>query len=243
MTVKELRQRLELLKGKYPSKMVEIPEFVDGPGFFPGCSGTSDMETDISQKDFIILGQDQDKKEGFEETINKGSEEYTPTWREINKLFGRVKTDEDDKLKLDECFFTNALMGVRNTTKSTGKSPGFSSPNFVAVCRKIFEETIDVIRPKGIICLGIWPAKFVGMASGQVASKLICFEKYSEIDQAGFAVMKGIRFDAINSFQTTVVILSHPCLRHLYAGDRSYKSIKNNEAAEVEMLTELLYSQ
>lgn len=233
MTINDLRNKVGNLDYD-KTGMIKIKEPMDGVGFFPAFRGVNDGTADISRKDFIVLGQDQDNLKGYEKNKANKHEENSATWRNMDKLFGRVK------ISMDDCFFTNAIMGLRDTKKSTGKSPGYRKPEFTQACLEILEDTIKLVKPKAIICLGIWPARFLGMASGDIAKKLICLDSYQEIDAHNCALIKGARIDRFTDFKTNVAIIVHPSYRGVNAKKRSFKRIKNHERAEVEILKELI---
>ena len=109
----------------FPENVIKINGEIKGKGFFPGANGITDESTEISNKKYMIIGQDQDNEKGFEYSVEKGSEEHTSTWRNLKELLEEVNISEYD------CFFTNFLLGLRkNSMRNVGKSPAISNSKF-----------------------------------------------------------------------------------------------------------------
>ena len=134
---------------------------ITGVAFFPGGKGTFNNENIISDKKIMILGQDFDCKDNFEVSKNNGKEDIrkNPTWRNLLILLGEAGISNND------CFFTNAILGVRKGNKGTGKSPAFKSPEFIAGCQQFFLHQIEVQKPEAIFVLGKFTAKFLANMS------------------------------------------------------------------------------
>lgn len=219
---------------KYPESMRKVCGEIKGNGFFPGARGLHSEVKDITGIKYLVLGQDQDKESGFERSKNIGNEEYTATWRNMLDPF------KDSGISMEDCFFTNVLMGVRKNAKSNaGRSPGFDHPEFVKQCLEILKLTIEKQEPKGIICLGMWPAKFLGLLSNQLAMKMFAQDTYLQIDQRDAAVNFDVVFEIDSGFKTHVVLLTHPSYRKLNASKRNYGQKKKDADPEINMLMEL----
>lgn len=206
--------------------MVKVNGEIEGIGFFPGASGTSDGFKK-SQKSILVLGQDQDREEGFEKSKKRGNEEYTPTWKHLYGLFKEVG------IKSEDCFFTNCLLGVRkNTEKNTGKSPGFAHSDFVGKCAELLEAEIQFFRPKIILCLGLIPFRFLGLLSNGVLLRSVCVDEFKELDEWESQLMEE---KSLLSHPIQIVVLCHPSYRKLNVQYRKFKN-HQGQKAEVELL-------
>ena len=148
----------QLRKLSYPDSMQKIGgELTRGRAFFPGGKGTLDNSDTISNKRIMILGQDQDNEVNFKKSVARGGEnvETGKTWQNLRLFLKSVGIDEND------CFFTNAIMGVRKNGKNTGKSPAFTDKGYIAQCRKFLIYQIETQKPKLIIVLGLRVAEIL----------------------------------------------------------------------------------
>lgn len=174
----------------------------------------------------MILGHDQDSSKGFEETIMKGEEVYSPTWRNLRKLLDEANIDEKD------CFFTNCLMGIRIHGKSTGKSPGLNYNTYVDECLEFLKIQITLQEPKAIVCLGNVPFfNLLPRVSSDFKERLNRINTILEADEKGVAINYNVGFDGIDDFHSTVAILVHPSRRFgKNISRRTYKGCLGNKA-------------
>jgi hypothetical protein len=135
--IQSLFNKIEKLS--YPGSMRMAKGEIEGLAFFPGGKGTFSNGNTVSDKDIMILGQDFDCETNFaiskknkKEDINKN-----PTWRNLLAILKEVDISPDN------CFFTNAILGVRKGSLGTGKSPAFRDPNFIKDCQNFFLNQIE----------------------------------------------------------------------------------------------------
>jgi len=126
-----------------------------GSGFFPGCSGFHDDQSNSVNKVVMIVGQDFDTEINYCKLGDKGEVKSNTTWLNLVKLLDEISIPKSI------CFFTNAYMGLRKNGKNRGPSPAKKSPCFVKECQKFFLEQLRVINPELVLILGKEPAKFV----------------------------------------------------------------------------------
>ena len=201
-------------------------------GFFPGADGMFVDNKDISDRDIMVLGHDQDVKSKFQKSVCAGTEDGVPTWRKLKEWLGKSEID------IKRCFFTNCIMGVRKRgTSSTGISPAFKTRHFLKDCLDLLETQIRIQNPKAIICLGKYPQILMGYLSRELYVKFI-ETTFAEIDERGFAVNQKVLFENMPEIKPTVIALTHPALHHLNAKKRSYKK-EDGEMALIEMLKEV----
>ncbi len=178
---------------------------IGGAGFFPYAWGSVDPGTPLSAMPVMVLGQDQDRVSGLALSIKKGSERYTPTWRNMEALFGEAG------IPLEACFFTNFVMGVRQDSKrNTGPSPGLAHADFMQGCAALFLEQLQAQRPKLIITLGMIPFQLLSLVSRDLRFRTVAIADFAHLDERGTTSFDTL-FDTPDHYATTVVPICHPC--------------------------------
>jgi len=214
----------------YPDTMLKICGEIKGTAFFPGGVGTIDNSEDLFSRKIMILGQDFDCETNFNESVKRGFEDIkgNPTWRNILKLL------KECQIKIDECFFTNAILGIRKGSEGTGKSPAFQDLNFIDYCRSFFIKQVELQKPRLIIVLGKYPALFLA----PINEKLSLWKKFTNfkyLDENNLQVIKNVIIS--NNIITNFIVLVHPSLRHLNIAKRKYLDFTGHEA-EIQMIKE-----
>lgn len=223
--LEQLKSRVEQLN--YPSTMLKINGEIEGVGFFPGATGMTGASKKVSEREIMILGQDQDNETGFKKSMTEGNENYSKTWENLEKLLQAAGIAKED------CFFTNSIMGIRKDRKSnSGQSPAFKDPIFINTCLDFLTFQIATQRPKAILCLGTQPIKLLSQLFDNFAFE---YDGFFDIDRKNLAVNKGVTIKGISDFSTTIVFLVHPSIRNGNATNRMYGNILGAKA-EIEML-------
>ncbi len=210
--------------------MTSIKCGIKGKAFFPGGRGIYDDDNDysLSNKSVMILGQDFDTKKNYEVSKNKGNEK-NPTWEGLRKLL--LKTP----IKLNDCFYTNAIMGVRNTNRNTGKSPAFKDKEYIEKCQEFFLYQLEIQKPVKILVLGLRTAEFLSKTSLQLESwKSIA--SFKSIDEKNDQIRKDILFK--NNIKSDLVLLMHPSARKYNLDSRKYGDVEGMDA-QIKMINEL----
>src|SRR5436190_14192725 len=101
---------------------------ITGMGFFPCAWGGVESETAIRGRPIMVLGQDQDNRNGLERSVRKGNEVYSPSWRNLLALLAKAGIGPEG------WFFTNLIMGVRESKRNTSPSPALANPAFNRGC-------------------------------------------------------------------------------------------------------------
>jgi uracil-DNA glycosylase family 4 len=136
---------------------------------------------------------------------------------------------------LDDCFFTNALFGVRTGSTNTGSSPGWKDPGFVQRCTDALQLQIQVVRPHAVICLGREAPRLLAQIFPQCRSWIVV-GSFKAIDNSGHAL---VALTPPVATVRKVAILVHPCYRHANVKRRSFGGHTGN-AAEMLILQSLL---
>jgi hypothetical protein len=119
----------------YPKGVKPARKRIAGLAFFPGGCG---LWTDPPEKPVpvtselpvgkvMMLGHNFDSEESYNRSLDRGyGVVNTGAWGGLKKLLPSWGID------LEDCFFTNAYMGLKaDSAKSTGAFPGATDPDFV----------------------------------------------------------------------------------------------------------------
>ena len=221
----------------YPVGVLPVPEPIAGLAFFPGGHGLWGTAAGAALPDFpvggvMVLGHDFHSESGYRESLRVGGERTTlPTWRNLLSLLREVGIPEG------RCFFTNLYMGLRDGTETTGPFPGAEDAAFVEHCKRFLVEQLRAQRPSLVLTLGVHVPPVLGTLSPELASWAEG-RGLKHLDAAG-PVRRGVTFDGIPGFSTTVVALVHTSLRHASVRHRAYAGETGHDA-EVRMLRDAL---
>ena len=137
---------------------------------------------------------------------------------------------QKSEIPLKECFFTNALFGVRVGKINTGRSPGWNSQDFLIRCVDALRLQIDAVQPHAIICLGLAAPELLVRIFDECQPWI---EKtFKQIDQSGQQLITMAR--RVGSV-STLAILVHPSFRRLNVQSRRFRNAEGSKA-EIELL-------
>lgn len=201
--------RTEVNDSVYPKGVMENRSGrIKGPGFFPGSTGLVDGAKPPSSRRIMVLGQDQHNTKGHERSEDEAQGEfYSKTWVNMKETLFKYVID------LDDCFFTNFIMGVRVKGRNTGPSPALRHPDFIQACSSFFIKQLKVQQPRVILCLGMIPFKLLSLVSSGLRMRSIGIGTFPELDERKMNVIPGVQFDAVPDKQFVVVPLTHPCYK------------------------------
>lgn len=208
--VEELVDRLEDMDIDYPEgEVIRVPERISGTAFFPGGYGLWQGEGPdgpFPHGGVMVLGQDFHSERNYRKSYSVGHELDTPTWKHLPEILKRAS------IRLEECFFTNAYMGLRTDCRSTGRSPGANNRRFRQQCESFFlEKQLPTQQPGLILALGLEVVKFIASLSPNLAEwKGRC--TWGDLDAVG-PLKHGVHFDPTSARATVVAALVHPSLR------------------------------
>ncbi len=217
--VEQLKAELSKLVEDYPTSLKPVLCEIKGKGFFPGARGLwEDEDETISDKPIMILGHDFGAERDFKKSVERGCENLNAlTWKNLQTTLQEFGIPEDN------CFFTNAILGVRTVDSALGKSPAYSYPEFLDLCKSFLLKQINIQKPKLIIVLGL---HVLGIIS-QLSNKFKALEKvksFKALDGEDLSGFREITFDGIEGYKTNVIIITHPTYRHL---NIKYRTIEN----------------
>jgi hypothetical protein len=219
-----------------------MPGRIKGTAFFPGGSGLYLEQRDRNIVEFpfggvMILGHNFDSETGFQKSLSNGSENLASgTWRSLLDL---LKTAS---IPLEECFFTNAFMGLCQGDDNK-RYLGRGDPQFRAACLEFLKAQIKMQRPRLILALGLHVPPLLASASydltdwtGQCKGRSFDPELHlKDIDRA--PIFREARFDfGDGSFHTSAVtVIAHPSDRR-NSEKRAPSGFLSGRAGEAELI-------
>ena len=238
MNIKELFKVCSKCIESYPKGMIELsPEEypLEGKGFFPVVSGSFHSEClteEIAPRKFklMFVGQDWGCKtslDGLKASTDIAN--YDISWGTGNNLKELLN---DIPIPLEHCFFTNVIFGVREGESNTGKSPAWKDKDFLKKCENALRKQIEIIKPKGIICLGRNAPRMLKNVIPECEKWV--GKKFRIIDGEngnGDSVLYPITHPTIK----IAAILLHPSFRIQNLHHRKYKE-SEGEKVEIEIL-------
>ena len=232
--IEKLKEQLNKLSS-YPERMKKINLEIKGRAFFPGGKGTFANDEIISNKEIMILGQDFDTQKKYEVAKANGGEDVTKnkTWKNLLSFL------EQTKIQPENCFFTNAIMGVRLTDIATGESPAFKDKEFIGKCQDFFLFQLQLQKPKAVFALGLQVAKFLSDTSNDL-SYLKKIDKFASIDIQNKQILEKVKFK--NGIESTLVFLMHPSARTYNLNNRQYMEM-NGAEAQIKMVKDAILPQ
>lgn len=220
----------------YPLGVSSVPEQIAGTSFFPGgtglwCEAAPDVPP-LPVGGVMVLGHDFHSRAGYEWSRRNIAENLnSPTWRHLRSLLQAVP------IAPETCFFTNVYMGLRDGKATMGRFPGSRDPAFIERCRLFFIRQLQVQRPRLILALGAFVPPFLAPLSPELSGWATC-HSFRELDGAGLSTIAAASF-AKAGHVCALVALTHPCLRPVNVGRRSWQSLRG-DSAELQMVREAL---
>ncbi len=234
----EILCNLLLNVAPYPEGVIPVPERIAGTAFFPGGSGLWQTSGSNAAPPFpvgkvMVLGHDFHSEDGYRQSLAKRGENLQgPTWRNLLQLLYEADIGPE------QCFFTNAYMGLRAGSNTTGKFPGAYDHGFVERCRSFLAAQIAIQQPRLILTLGNYVPSILAGLSDDLAQWRSC-HSLTKLDALGVPLVTNVQFVADANWNTTVVALTHPSLRPANVSRRRYKELRGNDA-EVAMVREAI---
>ena len=144
------------------------------------------------------------------------------TWRNLYPLLERASVAPEN------CFFTNAYVGLKAGDEPRGTFPGAADPAFSAWCREFLEEQMAVMRPSVVATLGTDVRQFLATMAPELAAWAPRPNRPPSVVRA-----------PLGSVTTTAVALLHPSGYYGSLGRRRYGDFSGLDA-EAALLQEAL---
>ena len=210
----------------YPAGIVPVPGRLPHTSFFPGGYGLWDAWEGKELPPFpvgkiMVVGQDWGTLKTFNNDLEEpGKNLKVGMWGGLRRFF------EKTEINLEDCFFTNFFMGLRETEPAMGEHPAIHDKIFRDECGKFFLTQLETQKPRLVFSLGKYVPKLLATLSDDLRDWRYC-DKLLEIDDQG-PLRRNVRFE--NGVTATVVSLVHPSNRHFNVGRRRYKNYEGEEA-------------
>lgn len=240
--IRQLESELRFDGHPYPEGLTNFPGVLPGQGFFPGGDGLwrnnpADEEAPSFPADAImILGNDfgcldnpDPRSPGFMQCLEIGFED-PPTWKIKDTL-------RKAGIQGELCFFTNAYLGLRTRTETTGESPGAKNKRFKAMCQGFFRYQIEVQKPQLIVCLGHEARRLLApvlLHDRHIWKRKISFPN---LDRQCEQILRGSLRIAEGEVSPVIVVIAHPSYAwSTYAQSPRTFQEQSGEAAEIALL-------
>lgn len=215
--------------GSYPNGVIRIQEHILGTAFFPGGSGLwnsqpNELPPPLPIGGVIVVGHNFDSKTGFERSLSRGGENLKgATWRNLLAFLKQVE------IPPEQCFFTNAYVGLRAGAYATGPFPGERDHDFVCWCRNFLLEQLRLMQLRLILSLGAYVPRFLAPLSPELRIMWSDVTRLKTLDERGTALVYPSSFAGVLC-QAAVVALTHPACRLVNVKYRQYGDLEGNAA-------------
>lgn len=229
--------------GDYPVAVgvIPVPGRIPSTAFFPGGSGLWGTEPDqpfppMPVRGVMVLGHNFDCEAGFYYSLAHAGENLRgPTWRTIRDVLTRAD------IAMNQCFFTNAYMGLIAGDKPVGQFPGRNNAEFVRRCRQFLLVQLRVQQPRLVLTLGKEVPPVLAPLSPEVSQNWTDARTLQDIDRLGAALIFPVNFTDVPR-ATAVVALTHPANRAPNVKRRHYKGHEGDDA-EMALLRDALAAE
>jgi hypothetical protein len=139
-------------------------------------------------------------------------------------------------IPLEDCFFTNAYMGLKadvnlstGKNESSGRFPGADNHSFVYRCRAFLLKQIQMQKPRLMLTLGKEVPPVLAPLARELTAAWSGATTLQELDHRDTALVRGARFPGAPHL-TTLVALTHPANREPNVKRRRYHGLEGNGA-------------
>lgn len=223
----------------YPADIECLDAALSGPAFFPGGTGvisSGHAGRLLPHGKILMLAHNFGTVADCATIERQGSQfDTNPTWRHLRRFLGSCGKSVED------CFFTNALMGAMRSDSSEGRVAGHDCPKFRDGCLRVFLKTIALQEPTVVLALGRPAIEFAGESIPALAGWRH-FKTFAQIDESPEGPIRQVMLDPQATGQMHpihFVPLVHPCRRSLNVGKRFFES-ELGDAAEIAMVRRAL---
>jgi hypothetical protein len=138
----------------YPSGVAPVSQSkrIAGSSFFPGGNGLwapSGGMPDLPPRPVMVLGNNWGIVSDHESAFAEGAERMShPTWRNLLSILRLAE------LPTQDCFFTNAFMGLMDSDSNIDDFPGARDHEFCRRCRDYLRLQLRTVEPRLVIAMG-----------------------------------------------------------------------------------------
>lgn len=155
-----------------------------------------------------------------------------PTWRPLCAVLTQAG------IPLDQCFFTNAYVGLKAGSKPTGPFPGAQDADFVHRCQRFLLEQLRLQHPRLLLTLGKEVPSVLAPLAPELDGVWLGVHSLRELDQRHLALIYPVQFPGL-PHPTAVAALTHPANRAPNVRYRQYNGL-GGDAAEQALLADAM---
>jgi uracil-DNA glycosylase len=236
-TIEDLFALLHELKD-YPDGVLPTPTILPGTGFFPGALGIwNPQPTENAHRPpvggIMVVGHNFDSEAGFARShLRPGENMRGPTWRNLLAFLRSVN------IAPEQCFFTNAYVGLVAGNSAVGAFPGARDPAFVRWCQRFLLKQFELMRPQLVLTLGSYAPQFLAHLSPELHTAWLRVSQLKSLDQQGTGLVYPVTIEGM-PHPAAAVALTHPAYRPLNVRIRRYGEFEG-EAAEQAMVCDAM---
>jgi hypothetical protein len=220
----DIAQLTDLLHIPYPADIEPVFASLPGPAFFPGGSGLLPAQPDrrtLPRRGVMVLGHNFGTVPYYAGLQGTGGENLqVGTWVALLGFLAACG------IATEECFFTNALMGLMRKQGNVGTVAGFEDKTYRLKCKDILHASLLLQRPRVLLVLGKPTIRFVGEALSGLAFWKGCAEgksmQFIDAEDPDGPLRHGVALPGCNDTMS-VVALVHPSYRRLNAARRTFQ--------------------
>ncbi len=236
--IEHLFTLLDQTVAPYPAGVVPLWARIGGTAFFPGGAGLwgtvpHQPLPSMPVEGVMVLGHNFDCETGFAASLQRGGENLNgPTWRTICNVLRQAG------IAVEQCFFTNAYMGLKAGSVPVGTFPGARDGDFVHRCQRFLIEQIRLQQPRLLVTLGKEVPPVLAPLAPELRRAWAGLRTLQEVDARGVALIDSAHFPGVQQV-TTVAALTHPANRAPNVRRRRYNGLEG-DAAEQALLHDAL---
>lgn len=222
--------------GDYPEGVEPVPACITGVAFFPGGAGLwgARMGTRLPPMPMgkvMVVGHNFDSKVNYNLSRERGYERVNEgAWGELRRAL------QAWDIRLEDCFFTNAYMGLKaNVSPATGRNassgpfPGARNHSFSYRCHAFLLKQIQTQQPRLVLTLGKEVPPVMAPLARELTAAWVGLANLQEIDGRDKALVRDVQFPGV-AHRATVVALTHPANRGPNVKRRRYHDLKGKDA-------------
>jgi len=218
----------------YPKGVVPMPRYIGGPSFFPGGAGLTNAPVEGPLPPWplggvMIVAHNFDCEAGYTRAMRMPPSALARDTSVTRRTLDRLLTEAG--IPLEQCFYTNAYVGLKEGDNSVGVFPGSRNADFVRQYHAFLLAQVQLQQPRLILSLGGDVLRFLAMWESvpDLFRAWAGARTTRDVDARGAALVPDVHFPHV-SHSTTVVALTHPAIwasnvrwRRYSAGGNTYE--------------------
>lgn len=126
--------------------------FPGGSGLWRGYANGGALPERFPEKPVMFVAHNFDSDRGFALSFKRHGEAGGSFWQRLLRVLSAAG------ISPDECFFTNALMGLK-PGKAEGEMP--SVPGYKDECQLFLRKQVEIVQPRAVIAIGVKAEKYI----------------------------------------------------------------------------------